>query len=1254
MDDVTGQRKCEPCSPGFLQPLQGQTTCLPCPASGVDCTVQNAVEVDTGWFRALDGANSSSTSSGLFDAAAGGTIGLTVYNISLTVAASLDDFSTSAFEERLRSFLPCPASTCGMALSVEAGSVLVRADVADTMGASAASAVMLTTMSTTELETALNVTVEGDVRVRGSRAISLLSSDAMAPVRCPQRSGCLGSASSACAAGHTGLLCGTCEDGYFRGESGCERCGQQAVPSVALYAMGGVLALGLGFLYMFAQLRRGEQQRAAATSAAPAAAAARGTARKGNRAVQPPKRRRGPMAALAAQLARRAESIGTIGKILLAYFQVLHAFSQLRSIAWPPVFAAYLRALSPFSFQFFSTYPLSCVVDVQISFHDQLLAVLLLPVGGAVLVLLVAVLAAQCTLPRGERGLCAVAARPETCSLQLWLLLLLYPMLAKTALIPFDCVDIGGQELLRANPAVACDDAAWHISKWLGVLGTAAYAFGFPLLCWYVTYTANRARRAAVEEAAAAASAAVEEASSSVSVPSSRAAIGGGVRKVSSTAKSKANSAESSKAAVATKTRGGPSALAETSLEVGGSGKGRFARARLLLRSYRAEFWYWESLDVFRKYILTSVVLVVPFQDSLLQVYLGLLVCMIALTLVARHQPYADPLCGKLQLLCLTQLTFTYMSGMLFFDVGDGGIAAFGAQAGGSGSGNADEAMHNRWGAILVGVNVLSFLLLGAGLCSAVGGSLAAAREEIVARRAAEAALRTELIEVRALLAEPNPALKKAKISIDELHLDGGSDGGGGGGARLLGAGQFGEVYSSSYRGTPVAVKRLHSHHADARKRVEAFRDEVLLLLSLRHPNIVQLVGGSWDVDAATVGSSSGGSSGRGGELCLVLELCAGGSLEDLLEDPLNHLLWAGQLLPIAIGVARGMAYLHGHSPPIVHRDLKPANVLLMPDLTPKVADMGAALELDDGMQDFVAGSGTPLYQAPEVLRREEADHRCDVWSFGCVMCCLSTRSHPYAPFEPAAAVDLVSQLKLQPAPPRQSPIAGVVESATALEYEDRPSFEELLKTLTSDEMASAAREADQAAAAAPRVPRASKRRLSLIKEAASVSSDVDEDGGGVLPSKQMLPPPAKKGARFSAACSWLQAASQRHHARPTDKRATESDADLVAAMGAAAAETEAARKTSVESKLSETELADQAAAAAAREASEAAAHGGPSAEEAARKRKEEQKRARRFSLKAADSERSLHGHKSESPGYRSERSQRKKAARQGGESVRV
>ena len=42
---------CKPCPPNFLQPLRGQTSCVACPAAGVDCTVQDRLQLHPGWYR---------------------------------------------------------------------------------------------------------------------------------------------------------------------------------------------------------------------------------------------------------------------------------------------------------------------------------------------------------------------------------------------------------------------------------------------------------------------------------------------------------------------------------------------------------------------------------------------------------------------------------------------------------------------------------------------------------------------------------------------------------------------------------------------------------------------------------------------------------------------------------------------------------------------------------------------------------------------------------------------------------------------------------------------------------------------------------------------------------------------------------------------------------------------------------------------------------------------------------------------------
>lgn len=84
------------------------------------------------------------------------------------------------------------------------------------------------------------------------------------------------------------------------------------------------------------------------------------------------------------------------------------------------------------------------------------------------------------------------------------------------------------------------------------------------------------------------------------------------------------------------------------------------------------------------------------------------------------------------------------------------------------------------------------------------------------------------------------------------------------------------------------------------------------------------------------------------------------------------------------------------HENKIVHRDLKLANVLINDNYDLKLADFGFSKDNELGyMQSFC---GTPYAMAPEILRMEQYDERCDTWSLGIMLYQLLYGKLPFAP----------------------------------------------------------------------------------------------------------------------------------------------------------------------------------------------------------------------------------------------------------------
>ncbi|XP_012468407.1 L-type lectin-domain containing receptor kinase S.4 [Gossypium raimondii] len=184
----------------------------------------------------------------------------------------------------------------------------------------------------------------------------------------------------------------------------------------------------------------------------------------------------------------------------------------------------------------------------------------------------------------------------------------------------------------------------------------------------------------------------------------------------------------------------------------------------------------------------------------------------------------------------------------------------------------------------------------------------------------------------------------------------------------LLGHGGFGKVYKGKLKDskTQVAVKRV-SH--ESKQGLREFVSEIASIGRLRHRNLVQLLG--W--------------CRRRGDLLLVYDYMANGSLDKFLfDDPKIVLNWE-QRLNIIKGVASGLLYLHeGYEQIVIHRDIKASNVLLDDELNGKLGDFGLAKLYEHGSNPGTTRVvGTLGYLAPELPKTGKATTSSDVYAFG-------------------------------------------------------------------------------------------------------------------------------------------------------------------------------------------------------------------------------------------------------------------------------
>ena len=202
-----------------------------------------------------------------------------------------------------------------------------------------------------------------------------------------------------------------------------------------------------------------------------------------------------------------------------------------------------------------------------------------------------------------------------------------------------------------------------------------------------------------------------------------------------------------------------------------------------------------------------------------------------------------------------------------------------------------------------------------------------------------------------------------------------------------LGAGSYGRVVEVDLSGTICAAKFIHKslvpNESSGTQTYQAqrFAEECHLMSKLRHPNIVQFLGLCTD---STESPFPG----------LVMERLRC-SLDDVLTKypPTEQVIPLGVKCSVLQDVARGLLFLHSHSPPIVHRDLSARNVLLNSAMEAKLADFGVARIID--ASSMTSNPGTALYMPPEAMESKSYSTSLDVFSFGHLMLFTLTQEFP-------------------------------------------------------------------------------------------------------------------------------------------------------------------------------------------------------------------------------------------------------------------
>ncbi|CAF0801007.1 unnamed protein product [Rotaria sordida] len=251
---------------------------------------------------------------------------------------------------------------------------------------------------------------------------------------------------------------------------------------------------------------------------------------------------------------------------------------------------------------------------------------------------------------------------------------------------------------------------------------------------------------------------------------------------------------------------------------------------------------------------------------------------------------------------------------------------------------------------------------------------------------------------------------------------------------KLVGSGEFAEVYEGTYRKSRVAVKMLKEPNS-----ATSFLHEADIMSKLKHRNLVELLGIVRKSDNI---------------IYLVTEFMAKGSLLHYLTTRGRTVISQSDLVDFAIDACEGLAYLEKNR--IVHRDIAASNILIADDNTAKISDFGLAICLETIGKENGNNITTEKikcrtkWTAPEVLESKKYTHKSDMWSYGILL--WEIFSYGRCPYPRLPADDVLINLKegyrMEPPDGCPTEIGDIMRQAWHADSNRRPSFSQILERL--------------------------------------------------------------------------------------------------------------------------------------------------------------------------------------------------------------